>query len=211
MDRKNASVIFWTIAVVVVLLDLWSKAKAFSYLQVHFALAADGSLEFLPAPAVEIFPGFALEASVNFGAFNGWFAGMPWALLAVSAIAPLVTYAIVLKATARSKLLVVSLSLIAGGALGNLWDRAVYGAVRDFIKFYVTIDGRDHVWPNFNIADSAIVVGVLIILFLELRPASGATDGTESPPSPATEEEPQTPAPASEDAQPTPPPPASDR
>ena len=58
------------------------------------------------------------------------------------------------------KLLCISLSLILGGALGNLWDRITLGHVVDFLDFYV---GTYH-WPAFNVADAAIVVGAALLI-----------------------------------------------
>lgn len=55
------------------------------------------------------------------------------------------------------------LALILGGASGNLLDRILHGRVIDFLDFYV----RDYHWPAFNIADSGIVVGVGLLLFLQ--------------------------------------------
>jgi signal peptidase II len=55
-----------------------------------------------------------------------------------------------------------ALASILGGALGNVIDRFLYGAVVDFLDFYI---GTSH-WPAFNIADSAICVGVGLLLFL---------------------------------------------
>jgi signal peptidase II len=59
----------------------------------------------------------------------------------------------------------LALSLILGGAVGNLWDRLTDGKVTDFLDFYI---GAHH-WPPFNIADSAIVVGALLLLIRMLR------------------------------------------
>ena len=59
----------------------------------------------------------------------------------------------------------LALSLILGGAVGNLWDRMADGKVTDFLDFYVGI----HHWPPFNVADSAIVVGALLLLMRMLR------------------------------------------
>ncbi|HEY1937132.1 MAG TPA: signal peptidase II [Candidatus Angelobacter sp.] len=59
----------------------------------------------------------------------------------------------------------LALSLILGGALGNLWDRLAVGNVTDFLDFYLGI----HHWPPFNVADSAIVVGALLLLLRMLR------------------------------------------
>ena len=58
------------------------------------------------------------------------------------------------------KLLCVSLSMILGGALGNLWDSITLGHVVDFLDFYV---GSYH-WPAFNVADAAIVVGASLLI-----------------------------------------------
>ncbi|HWS17386.1 MAG TPA: signal peptidase II [Candidatus Elarobacter sp.] len=59
----------------------------------------------------------------------------------------------------------LALSLILGGAVGNLWDRLADGKVTDFLDFYFGV----HHWPPFNIADSAIVVGALLLLVRMLR------------------------------------------
>jgi signal peptidase II len=62
-------------------------------------------------------------------------------------------------------LLHVALSLILAGALGNLYDRINYGYVIDFIEVYF----RDYRWPSFNVADSAITVGVGLLLLEVFR------------------------------------------
>lgn len=54
------------------------------------------------------------------------------------------------------------ISLIVGGAIGNVIDRIVYGSVVDFLDFHL---GKYH-WPAFNIADSAIVIGVFVLFFI---------------------------------------------
>jgi len=54
----------------------------------------------------------------------------------------------------------LALTLIVGGALGNVIDRIRFGAVVDFLDFYI----GDYHWPAFNVADSAICIGVILIL-----------------------------------------------
>ena len=68
----------------------------------------------------------------------------------------------------QERLLLIAFALIAGGAIGNLIDRIRYGEVVDFIQWYV----KSYYWPSFNIADSAISVGVglLIIEMLMKKP-----------------------------------------
>lgn len=66
--------------------------------------------------------------------------------------------AVLIKKT-HERLLVVAFSLIAGGAVGNVIDRIRYGEVVDFIQWYV----KSFYWPSFNVADSAISVGVALL------------------------------------------------
>ncbi len=67
----------------------------------------------------------------------------------------------ILKLPDRLTIKLVSLSLILGGALGNLTDRILLGHVVDFIQVYY----RTYYWPAFNIADSAICVGAVLLVF----------------------------------------------
>jgi signal peptidase II len=69
---------------------------------------------------------------------------------------------------ANDRLLVVSFALIAGGAVGNLVDRVRFGEVVDFIQWYV----KSWYWPSFNVADSAITVGVALLVIDMLFGAS---------------------------------------
>jgi signal peptidase II len=68
----------------------------------------------------------------------------------------------------------LELALVLGGALGNLTDRVLRGEVVDFLYFFVTVGGREHSWPAFNVADSAITVGAIVFVAAELlRPRGG--------------------------------------
>jgi len=71
------------------------------------------------------------------------------------------------------KILSFSLALIMGGALGNVIDRVRFGAVVDFVQWHVA----GYYWPAFNVADSAITVGAILLLFSQLT----ATDKKELP------------------------------
>jgi len=70
-----------------------------------------------------------------------------------------------LRKTAGRRVFSVALALIVGGAIGNLIDRALYGHVIDFLDVYV---GTWH-WPAFNVADSAITVGAVLLIFDGMR------------------------------------------
>lgn len=75
----------------------------------------------------------------------------------------------------RNRLLATALSLVIGGALGNLYDRVLHGHVVDFIQWHVA----GYYWPAFNIADSAICVGAALLIFDSLRkpPAEATREG----------------------------------
>ncbi len=95
---------------------------------------------------------------VSFGMGN---TGSIWSTIGFAAIAVIVA-AILLVWMARTPklLLAVALGLIVGGAIGNLLDRLRFGAVVDFL--YVHVAGFDW-WPAFNVADSAITVGAILL------------------------------------------------
>ena len=166
--------------------DLWTKAAIFRFLEAEI-IQRPGDTPFLRAGEEHVlFTGFSLEAAINIGAFNGMLSDMRWLLLSISLIAAVGTLFVALFPKRMPWGITLALGMIAGGAIGNFYDRMQFGAVRDFVKWYV----GDHVWPNFNIADSGIVVGVTIILLSEIqnarrekRAAAGrSADSPESPP-----------------------------
>jgi len=90
----------------------------------------------------------------------------PFLLIGLSLAALILVAGILRKASSMDKPTAIGLSLILGGALGNVFDRIVSGAVTDFLDFYI---GTLH-WPAFNVADSAIVIGSGLLLLSLLRP-----------------------------------------
>jgi len=111
---------------------------------------------------VHIFPFFnfvlVFNTGVSFGMFksNGMLGFWILILIALSLCAWL-CYII---SQSSDRLENISYSLVIGGALGNVLDRFLYGGVVDFLQFHI----KKHYWPSFNIADSAIVVGVALVL-----------------------------------------------
>ena len=63
----------------------------------------------------------------------------------------------------------LALAFILGGALGNVIDRVLWGKVTDFLDFYITLHGQQWHWPAFNLADSAIFIGAVLLILDELR------------------------------------------
>jgi signal peptidase II len=116
----------------------------------------------VPPRTIPVFPGFNLVLVFNKGVSFGQMAWLgSWALsaLAVAIAAALVVWL----RKAETRLLAMALGIIIGGAIGNVIDRVRFGAVVDFLDFYIPGTGWPH-WPAFNVADSAIVVGVGLII-----------------------------------------------
>ena len=120
-----------------------------------------------------IYEGFNLILIYNEGAAfsflsdaGGW---QRWFLIGVSCVVCVFIVVWMYQSISKSKCLLAGLSLILGGALGNLWDRLSLGYVVDFIEVYY----KDLYWPAFNIADSAITIGaILLILDIFLKEPS---------------------------------------
>jgi signal peptidase II len=93
-----------------------------------------------------------------------------WALLTLKAIAVILLWIWLSRATTR--LTALSLGLIIGGAIGNAIDRFAYGAVADFMLFHITTATFSFNWYVFNLADVAIVAGVIGLLYETLIGAS---------------------------------------
>ncbi|HWX56782.1 MAG TPA: signal peptidase II [Verrucomicrobiae bacterium] len=116
--------------------------------------------------SVDVIPGmFRLTHVQNPGAAFGLFSESPseWkvAMLILFSVAALaVVSALLWKNGNAMNATAIALSLVFGGAMGNLWDRVVSGRVIDFLDFYV----GSHHWPAFNLADSAIVIGAVLLL-----------------------------------------------
>jgi signal peptidase II len=116
-----------------------------------------------------------LQAAMNPGAVFGLFRGQ-WLFLVVFTIIALSIMAWVLfRSKNASKMLLSGLGIVCAGALGNLWDRLLYDAVRDFIVFKSTLlpasQFPGHQWPTFNLADAWICVGIPLILLADFLAA----------------------------------------
>jgi signal peptidase II len=106
--------------------------------------------------------GAAFSFLAGAGGWQRWF--FIALTLAVSAV-----LLVMLRRSGDNRLLAGALALVLGGAAGNLWDRVSLGHVIDFIQ----VHAAGYYWPAFNVADSAITVGVVLILWDGFREARG--------------------------------------
>jgi signal peptidase II len=114
---------------------------------------------------------FAISHVMNPGAAFSLFTDSPdpartrWLLTGFSLLAAIVVLIILLRIGRRLSLTAVSMALVFGGAIGNAWDRITYGTVVDFLQVHIV----HYHWPDFNVADSAIVIGGILLLMDSLR------------------------------------------
>jgi signal peptidase II len=141
------------IALFVVLLDRATKWAVAKNISLH------DSIQLIPHV-------FSLTHVENRGAAFGLFAESPsqWKigmLILFSVIAMIIVSTLLWRSGHAMTTTGVGLSLILGGAIGNLWDRLVSGRVVDFLLVYI----GSYQWPAFNAADSAIVVGAGLLVY----------------------------------------------
>jgi signal peptidase II len=105
----------------------------------------------------------AWNPGISYGLFRQEGPLGQWLLLALKAIAVALLW--IWLARAGTRLTALSLGLIIGGAVGNAIDRFAYGAVADFVLFHITTASFRFDWYVFNLADVAIVAGVIGLLY----------------------------------------------
>jgi signal peptidase II len=151
------------IAALVVLLDRITKLWIVSHIK--------------SGQAIVIIPRvFRLTHVLNTGAAFSMFEGSASQslvrnlLIGFSVVAVVVVLALIWKMGRSITLTSVALALILGGAVGNLYDRVRFSYVVDFLEVHIV----HYHWPDFNVADSAIVVGACLLLLEMLRPQRSA-------------------------------------
>jgi signal peptidase II len=127
---------------------------------------------------VRITPFFDLVLAWNTGISYGWLQNMgstgQTLLMAGKAVA--IVLLAIWMVRSQTRLAVIGLGLIIGGAIGNAIDRIAYGAVVDFALFHIAVAGKTYSWYVFNLADAAIVAGVAALLYDSLfAPAAAKT------------------------------------
>jgi signal peptidase II len=141
---------FLWIAVVVFISDQLTKFAAADYLLRH--------------GEVKLAPFFSLTLVHNTGAAFGILSSASWwqnfFFIFITSVACIVILSVIWRLDAKNILLVIGLMLVLGGAMGNLFDRLIHGYVVDFIDFYF----HSWHWPAFNMADSAITIGALLLV-----------------------------------------------
>ena len=138
------------ISVLVIIADQATKWIANTQLEYHQAVPVIPYLEWY----LSYNTGAAFSFLANAGGWQRWF------FMAIAIVISIVLLLWIKKLRADEKLTAVALALILGGAIGNVIDRVLLGHVIDFIQVWL----GSYPWPAFNIADSAISVGAVILI-----------------------------------------------
>jgi signal peptidase II len=182
MAEKSYRGLLWTLVLTGLILDQSSKYLVFHWL---YNEGKGGQYEIVPG-AFKLLTQFTGRTDtaggilttlrtasgdslprVNHGALFGiklglgdndaWFANLVFAIVSMAAAIAITAWS-TRKATGRDPVLCAALGLILGGTLGNLYDRLIFGGVRDFLYFY-WIE-----WPVFNVADCCLVCGAFLLM-----------------------------------------------
>lgn len=145
------------IALAVLALDQWTKWLIESH------LPEQTSHEVIPGV---LHISHVRNTGVAFGMFaNGGRDGSSWVLSLFGLVALGLIAVLFARASVKERGLLAALAMVMGGAVGNLLDRIASGAVTDFIAVYI----GSYRWPDFNVADSAISIGLVLILIDTFR------------------------------------------
>jgi signal peptidase II len=109
--------------------------------------------------------GAAFSFLADAGGWQRWFFTVVTIVISAAIV-------VMLRRHRGSRLLALALALVLGGALGNLYDRATLGHVVDFVQLHA----RGYSWPAFNVADSAISIGVALLVWDSLRGSTPARE-----------------------------------
>ena len=99
---------------------------------------------------------------------------LPWLLTGATAIIAAAVLVSAFRTSLRDRWTQIGLHLVLGGAIGNIVNRLTLGPVVDFLDVYVRTASGEHHWPAFNVADSAICVGIGVLLLASWRQPSSA-------------------------------------
>ena len=153
---RNPLTFAWlAIALVVVLLDLWTKYLASTHLELYQPQAVYSWLNWRLAHN----PGAAFSFLAGAGGWQRWF------FTGLALVVSVFLLAWLLRTRREERLVPLALVLVLGGAIGNTVDRLRHGYVVDFID----VHARGWHWPAFNVADSAIVCGIILLLLDAFR------------------------------------------
>jgi signal peptidase II len=151
--------LFWTLLVAGLLLDQVTKLLIVEFSGFTLGL-------YPPFGGIEIIPGFFnLVYAVNYGAAWGMLQGFSWLLVALAFVVLALIAAFREQIDLHLRPNQWCFGLITGGIIGNTIDRLLRGHVVDFLDFHLP----GYQWPTFNVADSSIVIGTAIYLFLQFR------------------------------------------
>ncbi|MFN7694296.1 MAG: signal peptidase II [Burkholderiales bacterium] len=142
------------IAAIIIVLDQYTKTLIVNHFQLHEGRYVTSFFNLVRAHN----PGAAFSFLAGAGGWQRWF-------FTAIALAATVFIIVMLRKQGDQKLFALALTLILGGAIGNAVDRLIHGYVVDFLQFH----WGGWAFPSFNVADSAITLGAILLIVDEIR------------------------------------------
>ena len=156
-SKFQARTPYLALVLAILVLDRWTKSLILSKFDLNETITViDGLFDITYVRNTGV--AFSMFSSIDSPAKSGLLS-----LFTAAAAVLVIVYS--LRSPAQDRLLQTGLSLILGGALGNLYDRLNYGFVVDFLDFYI----GPYRWPTFNVADTAISTGVFLLAIEIIR------------------------------------------
>jgi signal peptidase II len=165
MSLKSATRLPWLLLISVVVFSLDRLTK--TWVAAHIAYGNS-------IPVIDHV--FRISHWTNDGAAFSMFAEtaspqvVRWGLISFTILASIAVLVAMVRLGNRFTLTTIALALIFGGALGNVHDRILYGSVIDFLEVHIF----SYHWPDFNVADSSVVIGACLLILDSMRPHRSA-------------------------------------
>ena len=154
LENMRRTFYFYLISFIIFLIDQITKLIAVKNLKEGIPLPLNSFFDF----TLIYNTGAAFSILAN---NSGW---QKWFLITVTSVISIIL-CVMIKRVKNNISYAMGLSLILGGAIGNLYDRLLFGKVTDFLSFHL----NSFYWPAFNVADSSICCGAFLLIYYELK------------------------------------------
>ena len=158
---NNRKLFIISIIIVIIILIIDQITKVFYLKKITDLMLNSDGTEFFIRKTKFLNIVLVWNSGISFGIFNG-IKFMSYVIMSINILISYILILNIIKSNNYTES--ISLSLILGGAIGNIFDRFYRGSVIDFIDFHI----KDYHWPAFNIADSSVFIGIIIYILYDI-------------------------------------------
>ena len=158
---NNRRLFIISIIIVIIILIIDQMTKVFYLKKITDLMLNSDGTEFFIKKTKFLNIVLVWNSGISFGIFNG-IKFMSYIIMSINILISYILIINIIKSNNYTES--ISLSLILGGAIGNIFDRFYRGSVIDFIDFHI----KDYHWPAFNIADSSVFIGIFVYILYDI-------------------------------------------